>query len=191
MTHAPTWRVTTLRALAGLAGCFFIRTLPRNFDAASNAGHLINIGLAAIVAGMRRTGSQALTLKVAGVLAFMGAAAIAVLTNPGIWGTIGGVAAVVGGLSLVAAAAPELRSTLIRYPLVLVWGPGFEPGASRSRTVSVPCPRVSRRLRRGPLVLDCCLLRVLPGPPRSSWFRDSVPRLCPGKGPERLREWPN
>jgi len=28
----------------------------------------------------------------------------------------------------------------------LVGGPGFEPGASRSRTVSVPCPPVSDRL---------------------------------------------
>jgi len=29
-------------------------------------------------------------------------------------------------------------------------GPGFEPGASRSRTVSVPCPPVSDRLPRRP-----------------------------------------
>src|SRR5260370_25347021 len=31
----------------------------------------------------------------------------------------------------------------------LVGGPGFEPGASRSRTVSAPCPRVSWRLLLG------------------------------------------
>src|SRR2546423_4653189 len=59
----------------------------------------------------------------------------------------------------------------------MVGGPGFEPGASRSRTVVMSCPPVSSRLLKCPLVLDCCLLRVLPGPPRSSWFRDSVPRL--------------
>jgi hypothetical protein len=29
-------------------------------------------------------------------------------------------------------------------------GPGFEPGASRSRTASRPCPRPSRRFRKGP-----------------------------------------
>ena len=65
----------------------------------------------------------------------------------------------------------------------LVGGPRFDPGASRSRTVVMSCPPVSPRLLKCPLVLDCCLLRVLPGPPRSSWFRDSVPRLCPGDGP--------
>ncbi len=31
----------------------------------------------------------------------------------------------------------------------LVGGPGYEPGASRSRTVLVACPRVSCRLRKG------------------------------------------
>src|SRR5450759_1816466 len=35
----------------------------------------------------------------------------------------------------------------------LVGGPGFEPGASRSRTVSSACPRVSRRRRRCPAEL--------------------------------------
>ena len=32
----------------------------------------------------------------------------------------------------------------------LVGGPGFEPGASRSRTVLMACPRVSCQLRDGP-----------------------------------------
>src|SRR5579864_8555973 len=43
----------------------------------------------------------------------------------------------------------------------LVGGPGFEPGASRSRTVSVACPRVSRRLRKGPADLKCPVLADL------------------------------
>src|SRR6202022_2444302 len=47
----------------------------------------------------------------------------------------------------------------------LVGGPGFDPGASRSRTVLVACPRVSRRLRRCPSELK------LPRP--------SCPFLCP------------
>ncbi len=62
----------------------------------------------------------------------------------------------------------------------VVGGPGFEPGASRSRTVLVVCPRVSRRLRRCPPELKLPLLGVPPCPPRAAWCRESVPRLCPG-----------
>src|SRR5712691_1420956 len=62
----------------------------------------------------------------------------------------------------------------------LVGGPGFEPGASRSRTVLVMCPLVSRRLRRCPPELKLPLLGVRPCPPRAAWCRESVPRLCPG-----------
>ena len=43
----------------------------------------------------------------------------------------------------------------------LVGGPGFEPGASRSRTVLVACPGVSRRLPKGPPDLNCRLVVVL------------------------------
>ncbi len=62
----------------------------------------------------------------------------------------------------------------------LVGGPGFEPGASRSRTVLVACPPVSRRLPRCPPELKLQLLGVRPCPPRAAWCRESVPRLCPG-----------
>jgi ATP/maltotriose-dependent transcriptional regulator MalT len=40
----------------------------------------------------------------------------------------------------------ELRQKHTNPNSELVGGPGFEPGASRSRTVSAACPRVSRRL---------------------------------------------
>ena len=59
-------------------------------------------------------------------------------------------------------------------------GPGFEPGASRSRTVLVACPLVSPRLPRCPPKLKLPLIGVRPCPPRAAWFRESVPRLCPG-----------
>ena len=66
-------------------------------------------------------------------------------------------------------------------PQVLVGGRGFEPRASRSRTVSVTCPRVSRRVRRCPPELKVPRLGVRACPPRSAWCRESVPRLCPGE----------
>ena len=65
----------------------------------------------------------------------------------------------------------------------MVGGPGFEPGASRSRTVSVLCPPVSRRLPRCPPELKLPLLGVRLCPPTSPWCRESVPRLCPGCAP--------
>ena len=40
------------------------------------------------------------------------------------------------------------------------------------------CPSSSRRLPRCPLELPH--LRVRPCPPRATWFRESVPRPCPG-----------
>src|SRR5712664_4831072 len=51
----------------------------------------------------------------------------------------------------------------------LVGGPGFEPGASRSRTVLVACPLVSRRLPRCPPELKLLRFGVRPCPPRSAW----------------------
>ncbi len=83
--------------------------LARNYDAAANAEHLINVGLAAVLAGMSSRGSRALGLMAAAVLAFLGAAAIRVPANPGSWGTVGGAAAVVGGLALLAATVYEWR----------------------------------------------------------------------------------
>jgi hypothetical protein len=70
----------------------------------------------------------------------------------------------------------------------LVGGEGFEPSSSRSRTVSVACPRVSRRVRRCPSELKLRCLGVRRCPPRSAWFREAMPRLSPGeclKGDER------
>src|SRR5439155_4437311 len=59
----------------------------------------------------------------------------------------------------------------------LVGGPGFEPGASRSRTGLMSCPSVSQRLLPCPAVLDWRLGRDLACPPVSSWFRNCVTRL--------------
>lgn len=83
--------------------------LARNYDAASNAEHLINLSLAALLAGMRKSGANVLALMAAAVLAFMGAAAITVPTNPGSWGTVGGAAAIAGGIALCGAVLYEKR----------------------------------------------------------------------------------
>ncbi len=71
---------------------------------------------------------------------------------------------------------------------ILVGGPGFEPGASRSRTVSIACPLVSRRLPRCPPELELPLLGVRPCPPRAAWFRESVPRLCAGARLKKMED---
>jgi len=68
---------------------------------------------------------------------------------------------------------------------MLVGGPGFEPGASRSRTVLVACPRVSRRLRRCLLELNLPLLGVHPCPARAAWCRESVTRRVPQRAGTR------
>jgi len=81
--------------------------LARNYDAASNAEHMITVGMAAVLAGMRRPGSQALALVAAAVLAFLGAAAITVPTNPGSWGVLGGAAAIAAGAALAGASTYE------------------------------------------------------------------------------------
>ena len=59
----------------------------------------------------------------------------------------------------------------------LVGGPGFEPGASRSRTGRMSCPLVSPRFLQGPPVLNFARHRVLLCPLGSSWFRECVTRL--------------
>ena len=64
----------------------------------------------------------------------------------------------------------------------MVGGPGFEPGASRSRTVAIACPLVSWGILQGPAEFNRRSRRLLSCPLRSAWFRDSVPRLCPGAG---------
>jgi hypothetical protein len=83
--------------------------LARNYDSASNAEHLTNVSLAALLAGMRRPGALVLALMVAAVVTFMGAAGIAVPANPGSWGLAGGAVAIAGGLALASAAAFEWR----------------------------------------------------------------------------------
>ena len=81
--------------------------LARNYDAASNAEHMMTVGFAALLAGMRRPGSEALALMAAAVLAFLGAAAITVPTNPGSWGVVGGLGAVAAGVVLAGASTYE------------------------------------------------------------------------------------
>jgi len=56
----------------------------------------------------------------------------------------------------------------------LVGGPGFGPGASRSRAGRMSCPLVSRRFLQRPPVLDVDRRRVLACPPVSFWFRECV-----------------
>ena len=82
--------------------------LARNYDAASTAEHLTNVGFAALLAGTRRPGHQVLAVMAGGVVAFIGAAAITVPANPGSWGVVGGIAAVAGGLALIGVSTYEL-----------------------------------------------------------------------------------
>ena len=56
----------------------------------------------------------------------------------------------------------------------MVGGPGFEPGASRSRTLRRSCPPVSCRVRQCPPVPDFVRRRVRWCPPVTSWFRECV-----------------
>jgi len=90
--------------------------LAANADWASNAEHMINLALAALLAGMRRAGAMPLAVMVGAVLSFMGAAALAVHTNPGSWGTVGGAVASVGGVAFLAATAFEWRRAETSLP---------------------------------------------------------------------------
>jgi hypothetical protein len=83
--------------------------LAANADWAADGEHLINLTLAALLAGMRRPGARALAVMTGAVLVFMGAAAVTVPTNPGSWGTVGGAIGVAGGLAFLAAAAYDWR----------------------------------------------------------------------------------
>jgi hypothetical protein len=83
--------------------------LAANADWAADGEHLINLTLAALLAGMRRPGARALAVMTGAVLVFMGAAAVTVPTNPGSWGTVGGAIAIAGGLAFWATAAYEYR----------------------------------------------------------------------------------
>jgi len=85
--------------------------LAANFDWASNAEHLVNIALAAVLAGMRRPGAQTLGVMAAAVLSFMGVAAISVPADPGSWGLIGGAVAIALGVVLLAATVSRQRRT--------------------------------------------------------------------------------
>jgi hypothetical protein len=80
-----------------------------HYNWASNAEHLINLSLAALLASMRKPGAAPLGLMVGAVLVYLGAAAIAVSASPGSWGTIGGVAAIAFGIGFVVLAAVERR----------------------------------------------------------------------------------
>jgi len=80
-----------------------------HYNWASNAEHLINLSLAALLASMRRPGAVALALMVGGVLVYLGAAAIAVPASSGSWGAIGGVAAIAVGVGFAVLAAVERR----------------------------------------------------------------------------------
>ena len=83
--------------------------LARNYDWAANGEHLINVGLAALLGGMRSPGSRVLAAMAGAVIAFMGAAAVTVPTNPGSWGTLGGAIAIAGGIAICGVAGYEWR----------------------------------------------------------------------------------
>jgi hypothetical protein len=84
--------------------------LAANYDWASNAEHLVTVGLAALLAGVRRPGAQALAVMAAAVLVFLGAAATTVPADPGSWGLVGGAAAIAtGAIMFVAAASVRWR----------------------------------------------------------------------------------
>jgi len=87
-----------------------------NYDWASNGEHLINVGLAALLAGMKKPGARALGFMAGAVVAFMGAAAITVPSNPGSWGMLGGVAGIAAGSILIAITAYDLRGKHVLTP---------------------------------------------------------------------------
>ncbi len=65
------------------------------------------------------------------------------------------------------------RQDRLEY-MTTVGGPGFEPGASRSRTGRMSCPPVSCRFLRCPPVPNALDLRVLSFPSVSFWFCECV-----------------
>jgi hypothetical protein len=79
------------------------------YNWASNAEHLIHLSLIAMLAGMYRPGARVLGMVAGAVIAFLGAAAIAVPNDPGSWGTLGGGLAVVVGVAIAATTAYERR----------------------------------------------------------------------------------
>lgn len=83
--------------------------LAANYDWAANCEHLINIALAAALAAMNRDGSGILRIMTVTVLAFMGAAAITVPTNPGSWGVVGGAIAIGFAIAIAAVSVYEWR----------------------------------------------------------------------------------
>jgi hypothetical protein len=83
--------------------------LAANADWASNGEHLINVSLAALLAGMRRPGASVLGLMAGAVVALLGVTALKVPTNPGSWGVLGGVVAIVVGIALCVAVIYEWR----------------------------------------------------------------------------------
>ena len=74
-------------------------------DLGSNAEHLTHLGVLALLAAMNRPGARFLGLVAGTILAFLGAAALAVPNDPGSWGTLGGGLAIVLGLALDAVNA--------------------------------------------------------------------------------------
>ncbi len=79
--------------------------------------------------------------------------------------------------SPVAEAGEGLVQATRRAGVEVVGGPGFEPGASRSRTVLVVCPRVSSGVRDGLPELNFRRLCVLKCPAMTASFRECVTRL--------------
>ena len=84
----------------------------------------------------------------------------------------------------------------LRRSLDLVGGPGFEPGASRSRTAVVSCPSVSRRLLPCPPVSSCTRAGSSSCPPVTScipWLPrmgdTAVTRMKHRPGVCHPREW--
>jgi hypothetical protein len=83
--------------------------LAASYDWASNGEHLIHLSLMAVLAGMNRPGARVLGLVAGAVVAFLGAAAIAVPNDPGSWGAMGGGLAIVVGVAIAATTAYERR----------------------------------------------------------------------------------
>jgi hypothetical protein len=78
-------------------------------DWATDGEHLINLSLFVLMAGMRRPGARVVGMLAGAVLAFLGAAAIAVPNDPGSWGALGGWLAIAIGVAIAATTAYEWR----------------------------------------------------------------------------------
>jgi hypothetical protein len=124
----PFWRGRiswTLLGLAAATAAFFIPRvwwalsaqlrgtdeLALNYGWASLAEHLCNLWLIVFFSSFRHSGSRLLSLLVTFCFLFLGIAAIAVPANPGSWGLVGGMIAIIAGAASLVITAYDWKGS--------------------------------------------------------------------------------